>query len=86
MENEFRRFRVLTDDAEKAERLFRLISEKGLSRDDLNLLLTGLGLNFDIYPGSDAVDIDTLIDGLYDTLRRAKEGGFSDGKQTQPTC
>ena len=52
MENDFRRFRVLTDDAEKAERLFRLISEKGLSREDLYLLLTGLGLNFDIFPGS----------------------------------
>lgn len=80
MENEFRRFRVLTDDAEKAERLFRLISEKGLSRDDLYLLLTGLGLNFDIYPGSNMADIDTLIDGLidglYGALKRTKRGAY----------
>lgn len=80
MENDLRRFRVITDDAEKAKRLFRLISEKGLSRDDLYLLLTGLGLNFDIYPGSDAVDIDTLTKRLYEALKRAKVGGFSDGK------
>ena len=53
MENDLRRFRVLTDDAKKEKRLFRLISEKGLSRDDLYLLLTGLGLNFDIFPGSE---------------------------------
>lgn len=51
MENDLRRFRVITDDPEKEKRLFRLISEKGLSRDDLYLLLTGLGLNFDIFPG-----------------------------------
>lgn len=55
MEDDLRRFRVITDDAEKAERLFRLISEKGLSRDDLYLLLTGLGLNFDILPESAGV-------------------------------
>lgn len=63
MENDLRRFRVLTDDAEKAERLFRLISEKGLSRDDLYLLLTGLGLNFDNFPGSAGVfpEDDRLI-------------------------
>ena len=78
MENDLRRFRVLTDDAEKAERLFRLISEKGLSRDDLYLILTGLGLNFDIYPGSDAADIDTLIDKLYGALRRTKEGAYGE--------
>lgn len=53
MESTFRRFRVLTDDPEKEKRLFRLISEKGLSREDLYLILTGLGLNFDIFPGSD---------------------------------
>lgn len=76
MESDLRRFRVLTDDEEKEKRLFRLISEKGLSRGDLYLLLTGLGLNFDIYPGSNMADIDTLIDGLYDTLRRAKEGAY----------
>ncbi len=80
MENDFRRFRVITDDPEKVKRLFRLISEKSLSREDLYLILTGLGLNFDIYLGSDAADIDTLIDGMYEALRRAKEGGFSDGK------
>lgn len=49
MENDLRRFRVLTDDAEKEKRLFHVISEKGLSRDDLYLILTGLGLNFDIF-------------------------------------
>lgn len=76
MENEFRRFRVLTDDAEKAERLFRLISEKGLSRDDLYLLLTGLGLNFDIFPGSNMADIDPLTNGLYGALKRAKRGAY----------
>lgn len=76
MENDFRRFRVLTDDAEKAERLFRLISEKSLSREDLYLLLTGLGLNFDIFPGSDAVDIDTLTKGMCKALKRVKEGGY----------
>ena len=76
MENEFRRFRMLTDDAEKAERLFRLISEKGLSRDDLYLLLTGLGLNFDNFPGSKATDIDTLTNGLYGALKKAKRGAY----------
>lgn len=76
MENEFRRFRVLTDDAEKAKRLFRLISEKGLSREDLYLLLTGLGLNFDIFPGSNVADIDTLTRGLYGALKRAKRGAY----------
>lgn len=80
MENDLRRFRVITDEPEKVKRLFRLISEKGLSRDDLYLLLTGLGLNFDIFPGSNMADIDTLIDKLYGALRRTKEGGFSDGK------
>lgn len=80
MENDLRRFRVLTDDAEKAARLFRLISEKGLSCEDLYLLLTGLGLNFDIFPGSKTMDIDTLTKRLYEALKRAKEGGFSDGK------
>lgn len=53
MEDDFRRFRMITDDEEKAERLLHLISEKGLSREDLYLLLTGLGLNFDVLPGSD---------------------------------
>ncbi|WP_215508416.1 hypothetical protein [Peptoniphilus sp. EMRHCC_23] len=57
MENDLRRFRVITDDPEKEKRLFRLISEKGLSRDDLYLLLTGLGLNFDIYPESNDKDL-----------------------------
>lgn len=80
MENDLRRFRVITDDPEKAKRLFRLISEKSLSRDDLYLLLTGLGLNFDIFPESKAMDIDTLAKGLYEALKKAKEGGFSDGK------
>lgn len=80
MENDLRRFRVITDDPEKEKRLFRLISEKGLSRDDLYLLLTGLGLNFDIFPGSKAMDIDTLAKGMCEALRRTKEGGFSDGK------
>lgn len=78
MENDLRRFRVITDDPEKEKRLFRLISEKGLSREDLYLLLTGLGLNFDICPGSDAADIDTLIDKLYGALRRTKEGGYGE--------
>lgn len=73
METNFRRFRVITDDPEKEKRLFQLISEKGLSRDDLYLILTGLGLNFDVLPGSDSVDIDTLSKGLYDALRRAYE-------------
>lgn len=76
MESDLRRFRVLTDDAEKAKRLFRLISEKGLSRDDLYLLLTGLGLNFDIFPGSNMADIDTLTKELYEALKRAKEGAY----------
>lgn len=57
MENDLRRFRMLTDDPEKEKRLFRLISEKGLSREDLYLLLTGLGLNFDILPGSNAKEV-----------------------------
>lgn len=78
MENDFRRFRVITDDPEKEKRLFRLISEKGLSRDDLYLLLTGLGLNFDIFPESKAMDIDTLTNGLYEALKRAKEGGYGE--------
>lgn len=82
MENDFRRFRVLTDDAEKAKRLFRLISEKGLSQDDLYLLLTGLGLNFDISLGSNAVDIDALTKGLHEALKRAKGGGFGDGNES----
>lgn len=76
MESDFRRFRVLTDDPEKEKRLFRLISEKGLSREDLYLLLTGLGLNFDIFPGSNAVDIDLLTNGLYGALKRAKRGAY----------
>lgn len=76
MENDLRRFRVLTDDAEKEKRLFRLISEKGLSRDDLYLILTGLGLNFDIFPESKAMDIDTLTNGLCEALKRAKEGAY----------
>ena len=76
MESDLRRFRVLTDDAEKAKRLFRLISEKGLSREDLYLLLTGLGLNFDIFPGSNVADIDTLTRGLYGALKRAKRGAY----------
>lgn len=76
MESDLRRFRVLTDDAEKAKRLFRLISEKGLSREDLYLLLTGLGLNFDSFPGSNMADIDTPIDGLYGALKRAKRGAY----------
>lgn len=58
MENDLRRFRVITDDPEKEKRLFRLISEKGLSRDDLYLILTGLGLNFDIFPGSGEVFLE----------------------------
>lgn len=78
MENDLRRFRVITDDPEKEKRLFRLISEKGLSRDDLYLLLTGLGLNFDIFPESKAMDIDTLTNGLYEALKRAKEGGYGE--------
>lgn len=82
MESDLRRFRVITDDPEKAERLFRLISEKGLSRDDLYLLLTGLGLNFDIYPESKAMDIDTLTKGLCEALKRAKVGGSGDGDET----
>lgn len=76
MENDLRRFRVITDDPEKAKRLFRLISEKGLSREDLYLLLTGLGLNFDSFPGSDAVDIDALTKGLNEALKRAKRGAY----------
>lgn len=76
MENDFRRFRVLTDDAEKAERLFRLISEKSLSREDLYLLLTGLGLNFDIFPGSNMADIDTLTKGLYEALKKGEKRCF----------
>lgn len=58
MENDLRRFRVITDDPVKEKRLFRLISEKGLSRNDLYLLLTGLGLNFDILPGSGEVFLE----------------------------
>lgn len=76
MENDLRRFRVITDDPEKAKRLFRLISEKSLSRDDLYLLLTGLGLNFDIFPESKAMDIDTLTNGLYGALKKAKRGAY----------
>lgn len=78
MENDLRRFRLLTDDAEKAERLFRLISEKGLSRDDLYLLITGLGFNFDNFPGSNMADIDTLTKGLYGALKKAKRGAYGE--------
>ncbi len=63
MENDLRRFRVISDDPEKEKRLFQLISEKSLSRDDLYLILTGLGLNFDIFPESAGVfpEDDRLI-------------------------
>ena len=63
MENDLRRFRVISDDPEKEKRLFQLISEKSLSRDDLYLILTGLGLNFDIFPESAEVfpEDDRLI-------------------------
>lgn len=35
MENDLRRFRVITDDPEKEKRLSRLISEKGFARTEI---------------------------------------------------
>lgn len=46
---DFRRFRYVTDDNEKRDKLKSLISEKNLSHDDLLLILTSLNLNFDIF-------------------------------------
>lgn len=46
---EMRRFRYATDDVEKKGQLFRLCVEKGLTRDDLMLIVTTLSVNFDTY-------------------------------------
>lgn len=46
---EFRRFKFITDDELKKDRLMSLLKEKNLSKEDLYLIFTSLVLNFDIF-------------------------------------
>lgn len=48
--NEFRRFNIITNDIKKLDRLYEIVKEKSLSRSDLFLVITCLGINFDIFP------------------------------------
>lgn len=48
--NEFRRFNIITNDNKKLDRLYEIVKEKNLSRSDLFLIVTCLGINFDIFP------------------------------------
>lgn len=48
--NEFRRFNIITNDNKKLDRLYAIVKEKNLSRSDLFLIVTCLGINFDIFP------------------------------------
>ena len=48
--NEFRRFNIITNDNKKLDRLYEIVKEKNLSRSDLFLIITCLGINFDIFP------------------------------------
>ncbi len=47
---EFRRFNIITNDNKKLDRLYEIVKEKNLSRSDLFLIITCLGINFDIFP------------------------------------
>lgn len=47
---ELRRFRHITDDQKKIERFNELVRSKNLSREDLILILTTIGLNYDTFP------------------------------------
>lgn len=48
--SEFRRFNIITNDNKKLDRLYEIVKEKNLSRSDLFLIITCLGINFDIFP------------------------------------
>lgn len=48
--NGFRRFNIITKDNKKLDRLYEIVKEKNLSRSDLFLIITCLGINFDIFP------------------------------------
>lgn len=48
--SEFRRFKIITNDDKKLDRFYEIIEEKNLSRHELFLIITCLGVNFDIFP------------------------------------
>lgn len=48
--SEFRRFNIITNNNKKLDRLYAIVKEKNLSRSDLFLIVTCLGINFDIFP------------------------------------
>ena len=48
-----RRFRYITDNETKRDKLCELIDSKNLSQEDLILILTTISLNFDIFPLDD---------------------------------
>lgn len=48
--SEFRRFNIITKNNKKLDRLYAIVKEKSLSRSDLFLIVTCLGINFDIFP------------------------------------
>lgn len=45
-----RRFKYITDEQRKRDKLNELVDSKGLSREDLVLILTTVTINFDIFP------------------------------------
>ena len=47
---EFRRFKIITNDDKKLDRFYEIVDEKNLSRHELFLIITCLGINFDIFP------------------------------------
>lgn len=48
--DEFRRFKIITNDDKKLDRFYEIVEEKNLSRYELFLIITCLGVNFDIFP------------------------------------
>ena len=48
--SEFRRFNIITNDDKKLDRFYEIVEEKNLSRQELFLIITCLGINFDIFP------------------------------------
>lgn len=63
MPEEMRRFRYITDDQRKRDKFNELADSKNLSREDLVLILTTIGLNFDIFP-QDSLEKILGIQGL----------------------
>lgn len=45
----FRRFRPITDNQQKIDKLIALVEAKNLSRDEIALILTSLSINLDIF-------------------------------------